>query len=209
LYEGKLQAGPDLKICVLELWPGSNLAQRRLSHHAQYLEKNISCGHRGQFSINIVGWGNFDNICRHDVETIETSQNGTKFPSRPATCLWRSSRRSEGWVDGINVNGEVNRVVSYSVSNFFDDSISSDRVDFACLDSLKARSVVIFIVFKTRKGCPNGAVLRKNKLGSKSQRKQRKTRGHAKPNGTTGHLQLMIHFESSPPGLPSRSKCRG
>lgn len=161
---------------MLHVILGSNLTQRRLSHDAQYLEKNISCGHGGQFGIGVVGWGDLNNIRRHDVETIETSENGTEFSSGPATCFWRSSRRSEGWVDRINVDRQINWFVSYSISNLLDNSFSPNCVDLACLDSLKARSVVIFIVFETREGCPDSAMLWKNELGSKNQRKKRKTR---------------------------------
>jgi len=57
-----------------------------------------------ELCVRVVSWGDFDNIRRCQVDTLETTNNRTDLASRPAASLWGSRSGSECRIDRVNVN---------------------------------------------------------------------------------------------------------
>lgn len=56
-----------------------------------------------------------------------------------------------GRIEGVNVNAEVDRLLSTNpFLDFLDDTISANFVNLACLDDLEAAVAVILVVRRSR-----------------------------------------------------------
>lgn len=97
--------------------------------------------------IGIIRRRNLDNVGTNKVDAIQSADDRTQLTSRPATSLrsascrgdYRSNRVSNAnqvdghprpviltsWVESVDVNGQINRVVADAVADLLDDSVGS------------------------------------------------------------------------------------
>ena len=44
-------------------------------------------------SIGVIRGSNFNDVCRNQIDALESSDDGAKFSRTPAACLWCTGRR--------------------------------------------------------------------------------------------------------------------
>ena len=121
-----------------------------LNHKRHNLIKRIGSSHSSQLSISIIRRRNLNNIRSNKVDTLQATDDSPKLTSAPATSLRRTSRRRESRVKGIDIDGQVDRVlVSDALVDLLDDTRGADFVDFARLDDLEAAVAVVLVVGET------------------------------------------------------------
>lgn len=59
--------------------------------------------HSSEFGVRIVCGGDFDDISRHDTQSVKTSKDGPELASWPATCFRRPGSRCKSRVYGVNL----------------------------------------------------------------------------------------------------------
>lgn len=64
---------------------------------------HISGSHSRELCVGIVSRSDLDYISRHDVQTVETSEDRTQLARRPSSGLWSTCSRREGWVNRVNL----------------------------------------------------------------------------------------------------------
>jgi len=138
-------------------------SQRCLCHHAQNFEEYISSSHGRQLSVCVICGGDLHEIGRDDVESIQTSQDGTQLAGGPASSLRRACGWSKGRVNRIDIDGEINGPVANSLADLLDDAFRANCVNLACFDALEPRLVVVYVVCRTRQRRADRAVLSKKK----------------------------------------------
>ena len=64
---------------------------------------HISSRHSRQLRVRVICRGDFHDISRDDVETVQTPQDSAQLAGRPASSLRRACGWSESWVDRIDL----------------------------------------------------------------------------------------------------------
>ena len=59
--------------------------------------------HSGEFGVRIISGGDFDDISRHNTESVKTSKDGPELASWPASCFRRPGSRCKSRVYGVNL----------------------------------------------------------------------------------------------------------
>ena len=130
-----------------------------LRHNRHNLIKRIGSSHSRQLSISIIRGRDFDDIRRDEVQALEATDDGADLARAPAARFGGARRGREGRVDGVDVDGEVDRVGGAdAVADRFDDARGADRVDFARFDDLEAAVAVVFVVGEAGQGCADAGV---------------------------------------------------
>ena len=73
-----------------------HLTQRAfLYHQAHNFIKSVCSSHGSVLCVCIVGWSDLDDIRCNQIDTFETSNDGSQLTSRPTTSFWGSCCRSD------------------------------------------------------------------------------------------------------------------
>ena len=88
------------------------LTQRSTLHHQRHhLVQRIRRSHGRQLRIRVIRWRHFDNICRHQLDAFEPSDDRPQLTSRPASRLGCTGGWSEGRVESVDVDAEVDWIL--------------------------------------------------------------------------------------------------
>jgi len=93
------------------------------------------------------------------MQAVQASQDGAQLARRPAASLGCACRGRERRVDRIDIDGKINRPVANCLADLLDDPRRTDGVNFASLDTLEPRLIVILIVRRARKCRADRAML--------------------------------------------------
>ena len=83
---------------------------------------NVHCS---MFSGRVISRTHFDDVGTDNVEAIQATDNSPKFSCAPAAGLWRAGCRGKGRIERVDIDRDVNRVITYPLSNFLDDSVDA------------------------------------------------------------------------------------
>lgn len=76
----------------------------------------------------------------HSLQPIKYTQ---QLPTRPAPRLRSPRSRGEGRIKDVDINGDVDLVVTHSGFQFVDDAVDADTVDIPGFDDRKAAACVV------------------------------------------------------------------
>lgn len=149
-------------------------AQRPLlNHNTHNLKQHIRRGHSRQLGISIIRGRDLDDISSDDIHALESAQDGAEFAGGPAACFGGARCGSEGWVEGVDVDAEVDWLVGGfglgvgvrgggggpdTVADTLDYSCCTDGVNLAGFDDLEAAVAVVVVVGGSREGSADPGV---------------------------------------------------
>jgi hypothetical protein len=127
------------------------------------------------FGIGIVRRSNLNNIGGDKVDALESSDDGSKLPGRPAASLRGASRRRDCLmlvrccrymssiptcgVQGINVERQIYWFrCTNTVTNFLDDSVHANGINLASLHNFEAAVSVVLIITWATQSCADASV---------------------------------------------------
>lgn len=94
-------------------------AQRTRLHHKRHDFIQCICrGHGRQFSIGIVCWSNLNNVCSHQFDALQASDDRAKLSGGPTACLWCARRWCKSWVESVDVNAEIHWILVACVRQY-------------------------------------------------------------------------------------------
>lgn len=102
----------------------------------------------------MITYSNFNNVGSDKVQVLQTSEDGAELSGGPTACLRSASGRGKSRVEGVDINGEVHRVLGADpVDDSLDDTFCANGVDFAGFDNLEtAVAVIVVITWATESG---------------------------------------------------------
>ena len=129
-------------------------AHRPLLHHQTHdFVQRIRRRHGRQLGIGIIRRRHLHDIRGDEIDSLEPSNDGPQFPSRPPARLRRARRRGEGRIQGVDIDAEVDRFGGPdTLPDLADDALGADAVDFAGLDNLEAAVAVVVVVAEAAEG---------------------------------------------------------
>lgn len=76
-------------------------------------------------SSRIISRRHLNDISSDDIQTVQAADDGAEFARAPASCLGRACCRGKGRIEGVDVDGDVDGVSSYSLADSFDDAVGA------------------------------------------------------------------------------------
>jgi len=138
-----------------------DLTERGLGHDTNYFEQNIGSRHGRQLRIRVIRRGDLHNVSANNMQAIQTADDGAQLSGGPSARLGRTGGRRESRIDGVNINGKVDRLVAYRLADLCDYTRHAKSIDLPRLNPLETRIVVVLVVSWPRERRPDGAVLSK------------------------------------------------
>jgi hypothetical protein len=109
--------------------------------------------------ITIIRRRHLHHICPDNLQPFEPVKNSQQFPGTPAPYLCRPCGRCKGRIQHIDINGDIDFVVSNPVFQFVDDTVDPESIDVAgCDDRETAVPVVSEVVVTVCDGAANASV---------------------------------------------------
>lgn len=172
---------PSLQVPDL-LIPRNHIAQGALLYHDTHnLVQGIGGSHSSELGVRVVRGlrfhasqhlrslrfetfqkaathSNLDDVRRHNVQALQTSNDGSQLAGRPASRLGRSGGGGEGRIQCVDIERQVDGAIADSLEDLLNDAVRTDLIHLARLDDLEAAVAVVIVIAWPAKGCPDTGV---------------------------------------------------
>lgn len=102
---------------------------------------------------------NLNDICSHDIDALQPTDDRAKLSRGPPSCLRRTCSRRERRIQRIDINGEIHRVlVSDTIMDLLDDTLSTNSINLSSFGNLETAVPIVLVIRQPGERCANSGV---------------------------------------------------